>query len=382
MTLAKRHSWFFAVAGAVAWIAAGLPVLMRSQERSTFASNFPQSWIGIVAFVVFGAVLAIAIFDKGRSRHRLWILLGIQSVSLVVMALHSTILAVFPLLVLVAWQATLMMHFYAPMALVLLQTAVLCALLAPLWREPACKVMLGIYMAFQIFAVFAARVARTEESEGRELARVNAELRATRTLLADTARAQERVRISRDLHDAWGHELTALNLQLEVASHLSGDAMRTALNEARNLSRSLMTKVRDVVGTLRIDSPCDIASMLRELVAYLPKPAVHLSVPPDIQVQSAVQAQALMRCVQEIITNAIKHADAKNLWLELHRQGDGVRIVARDDGRGASAAVKLGNGLQGMRDRFEELGGRLTFRTGDGSGFMLDGWLPQGAPAS
>ena len=381
MSVAKRHSWFFAVAGAAGWIAAGVPLLLYPPVSSPPAGESPLNWVGIGAFLLFGVVLAAVIFDKGHPSRRQWILLGLQSASLLVMALYSSTLVIFPLLVLVAWQATLMMHLYAALALVLLQTLILCFALFPLWRSTSCQIMLGIYLAFQVFAIFAARVVRVTESEGQELARVNAELRATRALLADAARAEERVRISRELHDAWGHDLTALNLQLEVASHLTGDAVREGLTEARNLSRALMGKVRDVVGTLRIDENCDIASILKELVAYLPKPAVHLSVPPGIQVHSASQAQVLIRCVQEVITNTIKHADAGNLWLELQQDGDGVRIVARDDGRGASA-VTLGNGLSGMRDRFEELGGRLVFETGAGSGFSLDGWLPQSRPAS
>jgi signal transduction histidine kinase len=87
-----------------------------------------------------------------------------------------------------------------------------------------------------------------------------------------------------------------------------------------------------------------------------------------------------MRCAQEAITNAVRHAKASNLWLQVTPDGEGVRLVARDDGSARPTASAPGSGLLGMRERVESLGGKLAVRTEVDSGFTLDAWLPLGAP--
>ena len=77
---------------------------------------------------------------------------------------------------------------------------------------------------FMLFAVSAAHLARSEASARESLAKVNAELRATHALLADNARMAERLRISRDLHDVLGHNLTSLTVHLDVADRLAQGA--------------------------------------------------------------------------------------------------------------------------------------------------------------
>jgi len=92
------------------------------------------------------------------------------------------------------------------------------------------------------------------------------------------------------------------------------------------------------------------------------------------------QAHALIRCAQEAVTNAVKHADAENLWLQVTTDGEGVRLVARNDGAARSAASSPGSGLVGMRERVESLGGKLAVRPGSDLGFTVDAWLPVRTP--
>lgn len=378
INLLKRHSWFFAAAGLCSLVAAGLPLVVHFLTRQPAPGYSAPGWPEIIAFVVFCVALSIVVLDRNRAPWRLWVSLFIQSASVLVMAVHDTTVMIFPLLVLVAWQATLMMHFYGALTWVLAQTTLLSILLWPVWNTPACRAMGGIFVAFQFFGVFAARVVRAEASHGQELAQVNAELRATRALLANAVRTEERVRISRELHDAWGHHLTALNLQLEYASHLATGELRQSLDEAKGLSRGLLTKVRDVVGTLNLTEGCDIAGMLQELATSVPLPRVHLELSQEIRSLSSAQAQVILRCVQEIITNAVKHAEAKSLWIEIGRDKDGIRIIARDDGRGIEV-IEPGNGIAGMRERFEELGGQFGVASQLGGGFRLNAWFPHSA---
>jgi signal transduction histidine kinase len=83
----------------------------------------------------------------------------------------------------------------------------------------------------------------------------------------------------------------------------------------------------------------------------------------------------VLRCAQEIITNTVRHAGATQLSIKLSEDAGGIRLEARDNGRGAKAAAP-GNGLRGMRERLSACGGRVDIITAPGEGFALDVRLP------
>ena len=119
----------------------------------------------------------------------------------------------------------------------------------------------------------------------------------------------------------------------------------------------------------------DLARALAPLAEGLPRPRVHLDLPKNLELTDPEQAQALVRCVQEIVTNTGKHADAENLWIEFRTTAGGLEVRARDDGRGARD-VQPGHGLSGMRQRLEGLGGRLQVVTEPDRGFQVEAWIP------
>ena len=89
----------------------------------------------------------------------------------------------------------------------------------------------GIYLGFQLFALFTSYTA-LKEAEGRaQLAQLNTELHTAQALLAESSRLSERLRIARELHDLIGHHLTALSLNLEVASHLTDGKAKNAYRD-------------------------------------------------------------------------------------------------------------------------------------------------------
>jgi signal transduction histidine kinase len=92
------------------------------------------------------------------------------------------------------------------------------------------------------------------------------------------------------------------------------------------------------------------------------------------------RAHLLLRCVQEIITNTVRHARARNLWIRLSTSQDGIALSARDDGRGVSR-VQAGHGLSGMQERLSQLGGKLEVESRKGAGFTLHAWIPREAVA-
>ncbi|QWT18604.1 sensor histidine kinase [Bacillus sp. NP157] len=259
------------------------------------------------------------------------------------------------------------------------------ALVPVLMQLPGFGLILSImqaclYFGFSALMFITSMVASQQASEREELRRLNSELRATRALLAESTRIAERMRIARDLHDLVGHHLTALTLNLEVASHLTNDKAREHVVKAQTTAKQLLADVREVVSELRQDDAIDLTQALRSLTEGVPGLAVHLSIPPRFGVEDPRRAQMLLRCVQEILTNTVRHANARHLWLTFRHTGpDELCLDARDDGRGSGAdAFRPGNGLTGMRERLAEFGGTVTFRNDPQGGFALAARLPLG----
>ena len=113
-------------------------------------------------------------------------------------------------------------------------------------------------------------MARQQAEARDEQRRLNAELRATRVLLAESARVNERTRISRELHDLLGHHLTALSLNLEVAGHLTEGRAQEHVKQAHTLARLLLTDVREAVSQLREGDAIDLGAALLLLAEHVP----------------------------------------------------------------------------------------------------------------
>jgi signal transduction histidine kinase len=236
----------------------------------------------------------------------------------------------------------------------------------------------GLFLGISLFA-FIGSIAAIRQNESRdELRKVNSELRATQVLLAENTRMAERVRIARELHDLVGHHLTALTLNLEVATHLIDGKALEHVDQARSLAKQLLGDVREVVSDMRRGDQVDLARALRRLVEGVPEPRIHLDFPSDLVMVDPEQAHMLLRCVQEIITNSVRHARANNLWIRLSTSGGGIALSARDDGRGAGKIV-AGHGLRGMNERLAQLGGKLEVESQQGAGFALHAWIPMEA---
>jgi signal transduction histidine kinase len=236
--------------------------------------------------------------------------------------------------------------------------------------------------AAMVYTVTFARQELRERADRTALALANAELSASRELLAENSRAAERLRISRDIHDALGHHLAALSIQLDVASRRPPDLAMHDVREAHAITRLMLSDVRDVVGTLRREASTDAVALIRPLCRNIGDLSIRLDAPKDELPVDAARAEALVRCVQEVITNTLKHATARNLWISLSAVPGGMTIHARDDGRGTHQP-QPGAGLTGMRERFAQLGGEVTFTSNAGAGFSLQAFMPaeEKAPA-
>jgi signal transduction histidine kinase len=374
--LRKNHHWIFCIAALAVWIAWGWPV-MRAYVDGATMRNTQISPLWFVPFLLFGASVLVAMGAKLRPNF-LWALLWAQVAAVVAMAIIVPWAGMSTFLVITAWQVALATTGRKALSWIVFQTLAIVAALAQALNPDICWIITES-LALQLVLFLTAQAFRREAETARALTQTNRELRSAQAIIANTVRNAERLRISRELHDAWGHELTALGLQLEIASHTEPGRASEHVTQAKGLARALLAKVRDVVAALREAERCDLKESLEALAQSVPNPAIHLEISPDVRV-APDQAHALMRCAQEAVTNAVRHAEASNLWLQVTSDGGGVRLVARNDGSARPTESAPGSGLLGMRERVEALGGKLAVRAGVDFGFTVEAWLPSRAP--
>ena len=365
------------------------PALVEDLAQKQLPTAYVPLWLG--CYIVFGVVywyLTSDLGDRRRTRLRRAVQIGLLVV-LNVMAVaigwfsQSGISAL--LLAVVAVVLPWLLPLRVGIAWMVLQNFSLVPVFASI-REPVFSLadaflQSSLYLGFIVLAFVTALVTKQQVEAREEQRRLNSELRATRTLLAESSRLAERMRISRELHDLIGHHLTALSLNLEVASHLVQGQAKEHVCQAQSVAKLLLGDVREVVSQLREGDSIDLTHALRNLTEGVPGLAIHLELPPRFSVDDPRRAQVLLRCAQEIITNTVRHAGARNLWLRFERNADRQMVIhAQDDGQGAPE-FRQGNGLSGMRERLAQFGGRLEIVTGKGRGFALDALLPlEGTP--
>ena len=233
--------------------------------------------------------------------------------------------------------------------------------------------MILIYAGFQMFAAVTAHASRSAEEARDRLARVNADLLATRSLLADASRDAERMRVARELHDVLGHKLTAMRINLRSLASEDGAPDRLKLCE--ELSGELLDDVRAVVGTLRDADGLDIAISLQALAAPFPATRLDLRIAPGVHISDAALAETVLRIVQEALTNTARHSAAGTLHVDIAMEGANLRLILEDDGP-LRGELREGNGLTGMRERIEERGGHVAFGRSVHGALRIDAVLP------
>jgi signal transduction histidine kinase len=363
-------------AGFLIWFLAGLPLFVRLvQVPELLQHSRYLCWL--TCYFVFGATFGLTRWDGGspRGRRLQLALLAVQAITALVMIVLVCSGHEGALLVLVAAQLGWFMSLRRALLWVAVQAALMGGILAVGWPLRTSLSLMSTYVGFQVLALFSCFLAASEASARSGLARANSELRATGELLANTSRLAERERISRELHDTLGHHLSALSLNLEAASHLAQDKALVQIQRAQAVTKLLLSDVRSVVTVLRGEDPIGLAQALRTLVGGVPTPQIHLLIAEDLAIDDPMRAHTVLRCVQEIITNAVRHAAAANLWIELARTDSGIAIRARDDGRGAKE-VRPGHGLTGMRERLDQVGGTLEIETQPAKGFRIHASIP------
>jgi signal transduction histidine kinase len=363
--LARLTAW-------VTWMLVGIPEVVGMALHGAGAGG-AADWRWLVAYLAFGPTLYAPASVRSSIRLQL-VRLSVATLAPLVMVYVDPHSFACTLWVIAAWELAIALPLRIMLPWVLALSLAMATLLARGLTARYAFQEIAIFCAFQVYALITAYVARSEGILKGQLAAANAELSSTHGLLDHSVRSDERLRISRELHDLIGHHLAALILNLEVARHKDED-WRPHVLKAQDIAKRLLADVREVVKLLRTPKYTNLRPVLEQMVAEIPQIRIHLNVPEQMPIDDARLAEALLRVVQETVTNAIKHSQCSNLWLEIRARDGELEIRAEDDGRGASE-LRWGAGLTGIRERLEEIGGSISVKAGAGKGFRLQAHLP------
>lgn len=384
MTLHLAPTQLLRYAGLFTWACVGIPLVLHIWYFGEDGLTASELAFWRLAYILFGACYWLLTRSIGRRQGVTWeyvILLALSISAIAVSVFSGTGLGAILLMVVSAalpWFLTLRVGI----AWLVLQHMALVPVFANI-SELGFDLLQAffqgaMYMGYSSFAFVTALVARQQLEARDEQWRLNSELRSTRALLAESSRLNERMRISRELHDLLGHHLTALSLNLEVANHLVTGKAQEHVRQAQSLAKLLLTDVREVVSQLRENEHLDLREALAALTDNVPALDIDLEIGVALNIDDPARAHVLLRCAQEAVTNAVKHARASRLWLSLMPGQGGVVLRARDNGHG-TARLTAGNGLRGMGERLAQFGGRLDIDTAPDRGFSLTAWLPMAA---
>lgn len=202
------------------------------------------------------------------------------------------------------------------------------------------------------------------------------------------AAAEERNRLAREMHDSLGHRLTVAVVQLEGAQRLiptSPERAAHMIGTMREQLKEALTELRRTVATLRtpVDDDSIPANLTNALVQMVKNFSLATGLSVDLHVDggeptlTAEQRLALYRTAQEGLTNVQRHAAAQQVWIRFVVSDTSLTLSIRDDGQGLPVTIPEGRfGLQGLRERAEQLGGSLTLSTPSEGGTLVSLELP------
>ena len=365
----------------VAWLAAASSLLGHPGGPAIPSAEWAFGFAASVAFLI--ALGARAVLEEHSASDAalgatVFLQAAVAPISLWVLKDHLQAI----LLVLVAAQLAALRDRRLAIFMLALANG---ALFAWLYQsQPAPKaIQSGLaYTAFQLFAAFVARAAYAAQESRQAMLRTNRELLGARALVAEGARAQERLRLSRELHDVAGHKLTALKLQLSLETRTQAVSASGTLRQCLTLVDELLSDIRMVVSALRQEDTIDLRTALLALNPAVASVSVKFNVEPGAVVSDIAKAEALLRCAQEGLTNALRHGAATEILVTLSRNEGELVLSVEDNGAGfPSHAPPMGNGLRGLRERLEEFQGAVSLDRRTPRGCILRAVLPESSAA-
>jgi two-component system sensor histidine kinase DesK len=210
-----------------------------------------------------------------------------------------------------------------------------------------------------------------------EQKRADCKLREAQEENLALAAVAERERIARDLHDVLGHTLSVVVLKAELAGRLlhlpePGNLQRATaeIADVERITRTALAEVREAIGGYRARGLGAEIEAARSTLDAAGVTLTSVSTPDALAGLSTAEETALALALREAVTNIVRHAHATRCTLRFAHEDGQRRLIVEDDGQ--HAAVREGNGLRGMRERIESLGGRLSLEREGGTRLRID----------
>lgn len=221
---------------------------------------------------------------------------------------------------------------------------------------------------------------------GRRSRRLRTELKLANDEIARLIQSEERQRISRELHDTLGHTLTMITLKSELAEKLMTSQPERAKQEIRDVqktSRAALKQVRELVSDMSALTVCDEVLNAKRILAAasialkMERPIANIEI-------GALLDNLLGLCLRETVTNVVKHSRARTCTIGWEEQPGAYVLTVADNGVGiggreelSRAAASGHNGLKGMQERLNFVGGRLTVEAPKGYGTRVTITVPK-----
>lgn len=334
------------------------------------ALNAPTAWVwravAIVLLLTFGVVYVRAFIRLGHH------LSQAQQRSLGVsrfLILGALTLATVPI---IAWQAVGLLPFMVAFssffftrrtALMVIAASLVLTGLGIVLGGPELWILPGVVLLVGVSTQLVSTLDRHQDEQ--------------RELSTQVTLSAERDRVARDVHDVLGHSLTVITVKAELAERLMDIEPARAkeeLAQIRTLSRQALAEVRTTVGGLR---SARLEDELLTAQTVLADAGIHLAITGDASTVDPRHRTVCAWVLREAVTNVVRHSRATQCTVELTSSS----VSITDDGRGlANSALhdqqvnghRPGNGIRGLTERVEAVGGQLTMHAGpDGRGAAL-----------
>lgn len=211
---------------------------------------------------------------------------------------------------------------------------------------------------------------------------LTAELKAAQELLEHSTQRNERIRVGREIHDNMGHHLAALNINLQVCEQLANSESKQAIRICQNSVDSLYQQLRETVDALKSTRDFNLEQAISSLIKDTPRLDIHFDCSKQLSLNEEY-SNALLRIIQESITNTLKHSDSSNMCIQLSLDivaynSAEIHLYIADYGSRSINIEKLqySNGLQGMQERVAGLQGQIQFNCHEKKGFNINITLP------
>lgn len=228
------------------------------------------------------------------------------------------------------------------------------------WDQDYMFLSASLFWTFNMFAIIMVNATVNEKLARAQIEESHRQLLSTQALLKEASKQSERVRIARNIHDLLGHHLTALTINLQVASLKTEGDVKQSIEQCHQLAKLLLSDVREAVSDIRDKSQVDLQAAIYAMAQQVPNLSIDIDFSDNLKIYDIEIADTLMKCIQESITNTLKHSRNHQMSIVMSQDSHMLKLRIQSDGKMPEKLI-LGNGLKGMRERIEMISGKINF---------------------